>query len=68
MRGFLVFVSSAYQPINSKVAAGQKYEMAHKFGVKVVSVEWVQKSVEKGSCLDHRKFPVRVAGSFAGSE
>ncbi|CAK8679700.1 unnamed protein product [Clavelina lepadiformis] len=39
---------------------GQKYAMASKFGVKVVNVDWVYKSVEKGSCQDHSKFPVKV--------
>ena len=33
--------------------------MANKFGVKVVNIDWVYKSVEKGSCQDHAKYPVK---------
>lgn len=39
---------------------GQKYKMAQKFGVKVVNIDWLHDSIEKGHCLDNLKYPVTV--------
>ena len=39
--------------------AGQKYEMAGKFGVKVVSKRWFVDSINKKFCQDHNKYPVK---------
>nr|XP_039271053.1 DNA topoisomerase 2-binding protein 1-like [Styela clava] len=41
---------------------GQKYAMASGFGVKVVNINWIYDSVEKGSCQDNTKYPVKLDG------
>ena len=46
---------------NDNFYSGQKYMMASKFGAKIVNVDWVYKSVEKGSCQDHTKYPVATS-------
>lgn len=41
-------------------AEGQKFKMAQKFGVKVVNIDWLHDSIDKGFCLDNLKYPVKI--------